>query len=322
MLIILNLLNLKFTKRFPEDTLFRINIITVNTILDKMVMMQSPISDTPQPASPCSSNPGSPKINNNTINSDNKYLKYESHPRLERPMPTKYDGILLARFQDHHAHEDMVLATSVIDIKNRPIIYTKDSAVDLENQAKFSIERLKQLTDHSINRLSPSEDSSNNSMKFSLEQKYGHLSPTTTTATVTATGVLPLKGCGGTAEGDTNTLHHSQLSSHHLFPLKYPTNNASSLHNQQLQQQQQQQQQSQLSQQQQHQLDIERIKLARTITNGKELSDFGFRIQLGGLHTNYARSDTSEELVVDGNDETSSQGGAPTVCFIYSNLCW
>ncbi|XP_053945700.1 homeobox protein slou [Anastrepha ludens] len=62
-----------------------------------------------------------------------------------------------------------------------------------------------------------------------------------------------------------------------------------------------------------------------------DLSDYGFRIQLGGLAAaaaaaaatsrqiaaaNYARSDTSEELNVDGNDEDSNDGShdTPTAC--------
>ncbi|XP_036213831.2 homeobox protein slou [Bactrocera oleae] len=62
-----------------------------------------------------------------------------------------------------------------------------------------------------------------------------------------------------------------------------------------------------------------------------DLSDYGFRIQLGGLAAaaaaaaatsrqiaaaHYARSDTSEELNVDGNDEDSNDGshGTPTAC--------
>ncbi|KAH8383180.1 hypothetical protein KR009_007164 [Drosophila setifemur] len=65
--------------------------------------------------------------------------------------------------------------------------------------------------------------------------------------------------------------------------------------------------------------------------NGRDLSDYGFRIQLGGLAAaaaaaaatsrqiaaaNYARSDTSEELNVDGNDEDSNDGShsTPSVC--------
>ncbi|XP_001999925.3 homeobox protein slou [Drosophila mojavensis] len=66
---------------------------------------------------------------------------------------------------------------------------------------------------------------------------------------------------------------------------------------------------------------------------GRDLSDYGFRIQLGGLAAaaaaaaatsrqiaaaNYARSDTSEELNVDGNDEESNDGSGshstPSVC--------
>lgn len=71
-------------------------------------------------------------------------------------------------------------------------------------------------------------------------------------------------------------------------------------------------------------LDIERIKLARTLSNGKELSDFGFRIQLGGLSTNYAHSDThsdSEELNVDGNED-SSQDGNSVSCVINLRLIY
>ncbi|XP_001955104.3 homeobox protein slou [Drosophila ananassae] len=65
--------------------------------------------------------------------------------------------------------------------------------------------------------------------------------------------------------------------------------------------------------------------------SGRDLSDYGFRIQLGGLAAaaaaaaatsrqiaaaNYARSDTSEELNVDGNDEDSNDGShsTPSVC--------
>ncbi|KAG4080191.1 hypothetical protein HA402_008262 [Bradysia odoriphaga] len=233
-----------------------------------MVMMQSPISDTPQPASPNHSNPSSPKtINHNLI--DTKFHKYDNI-RLERPQPTKYDGILLSRFQDpdDNSHSD--------ESKNRPIMFPKE-LTDIDTHAKFSIERLKQLTDHSINRLSPCEDS-NQSSKYSLEaNKYGNVSPPMKTA----------------LDMDTNLHHHAaQLAHHHQF-IKYPSNSSA--------------------------LDIERIKLTRTITNGKDLSDFGFRIQLGGLHTNYARSDTrsetSEELIVDGNDDGSSHEMAATsVC--------
>lgn len=227
-----------------------------------MVMMQSPISDIPQPTSPRSTTPNSPNNNNNTTKamniSDGKFHKFESI-RLERPQPTKFDGILLARFQEHDDN----------DMKNRPLIYPKESG-DLEASAKFSIERLKQLTGQNINRLSPSEDS-NQSSKYSHEARY-NLSP------------------GKSADGDAN-LHHSNslnivnssVAAAAAAAAKYATLNPNEL------------------------ADLERFK--RTMVNGKELSDFGFRIQLGGLNTNYARSETSEELNVDGNDDVSSQEG-------------
>lgn len=218
-------------------------------------MMQSPVSDIPQPTSPRSSTPNSLNNNNKNLNGlDSKFHKFEPI-RLERPQPTKFDGILLTRFHEHDDNNDM---------KNRPLIYPKDMS-DLETtNAKFSIERLKQLTNHNINRLSPSEDS-NQSSKYSHENKF-NLSP---------------RKC---LEMDTN-LHQNNQLGHHQFPIKFATGNPT-------------------------ELDIERFKLARSMTNGKELSDFGFRIQLGGLQPNYARSDTSEELVVDGNDEALSQDAA------------
>lgn len=239
-----------------------------------MVMMQSPISDIPQPTSPRSTTPNSPNNNNNAKGmnlTESKFHKFESI-RLERPQPTKFDGILLARFQEHEE----------IDMKNRPLIYPKDT-IEVEASAKFSIERLKQLTGHNINRLSPSEDS-NQSSKYSHEAKYNS---------------SPSKG----VDLDAN-LHHSNpvnivnSSVAAATAVKYSALNSNEL------------------------ADLERFKLARTMANGKELSDFGFRIQLGGLNTNYAKSDTSEELVVDGNDDASSQDGgggvgAATVCLIF-----
>lgn len=232
-----------------------------------MVMMHSPVSDIPQPsASPRSSTPNSP--NNSTKSGvETQFSKFEPI-RIERPQPTKFDGIF--RF-----HEQ----TDSLDIKNRPLIYPKD-LTDLENSSKFSIERLKQLTNHSINRLSPSDDS-NQSEKLTNDSHDG---------------VIPTKNNTVDIEKGNN-LHQinnlNQLNFHHPFPVKHsiPTiginNNAD--------------------------VDIERFKLARNITNGRDLSDFGFRIQLSGLQTNYAHSDTSEELVVDENNESTQETTATTV---------
>lgn len=242
-----------------------------------MVMMQSPISDIPQPTSPRSSTPNSPNNNNSVTKSmnvaDSKFHKFESI-RLERPQPTKFDGNLLARFQQDHDDGDL---------KNHPLIYPKDAA-ELEANAKFSIERLKQLTGHAAinNRLSPSEDS-NQSSKYSHETKYN---------------LSPHKG----VDMDINLHQMNQNTSHvgakfaaaaaAVAAATTTIGNANDV------------------------VDLERFKLARTLSNGKDLSDFGFRIQLSGLNSNYARSDTSEELVVDGNDDASSQGGGntATVC--------
>lgn len=239
-----------------------------------MVMMQSPISDIPQPASPRSTTPNSPNNNNNTKTmnplTESKFHKFEAI-RLERPQPTKFDGILLARFQEHD---------DIADMKNRPLIYPKDAG-DLETGAKFSIERLKQLTGQNINRLSPSTEDSNQSLnKYSHEtNKFNNLSPN-----------------GGKGVDMDANLHHGPslnivnssvmaAAAAAAAAAKYHGLNPNDL------------------------TDMDRFKLARTMANGKDLSDFGFRIQLGGLNTNYARSETSEELNVDGNDDASSQEG-------------
>ncbi|XP_055679266.1 homeobox protein slou [Lutzomyia longipalpis] len=92
----------------------------------------------------------------------------------------------------------------------------------------------------------------------------------------------------GSPEGDTQSISNlSAINTPNQYPIKYepPTGG---------------------------ELEVSQIKLARTMLNN-DISDFGFRIQLGGLHNSYARSDTSEELVVDGNDDMESQDGA-TIC--------
>lgn len=295
-----------------------------------MVMMQSPVSDVPQPASPHSSAPNSPNNTNSSVNNNNKTINnncntnnnnnntnnnnnngskissnsmlestfHKFEPiRLERPQPTKFDGLLLARF---HEQNDMDSEL----IKNRPLIYPKELSELETNAAKFSIERLKQLTNHSINnRLSPSEDSNQ-----SANGKYSHETSTMATTNTNTNPTTAILNNGDkytnlspnkSVEMDTNqmnNLHQNNHLNYHPFPLKYgpilgnpPT-----------------------------EMDLERFKLARSMTNGKDLSDFGFRIQLSGLKptTNYARSDTSEELVVDENNELSSSQDTPTVCKI------
>lgn len=221
-----------------------------------MVMMQSPNSDTPKSVSPLNSNPNSPtgQLANNTSVIDKKLIKFEPIV-LERPQPTKFDGILLGNFHDK---DD-------IDIKNRPLTYPKDMS-DIDANTKFSLERLKQLSNRSLyNRHSPSDDS-NQSPKYPIGAKLNDSSP---------------KGKG--AENDLNPSvnpNHKMLVGGHQLPTMY----ANSID-----------------------MDIERLKLARCMTNGKEFTDFGFHIsaiQLGEFHSDYAQSDTSEELVVDERTDT------------------
>ncbi|XP_055315671.1 homeobox protein slou-like isoform X4 [Sitodiplosis mosellana] len=133
-----------------------------------MVMMQSPNSDTPKSVSPLNSNPSSPTGQPHTKTStivDKKLIKFEPIV-LERPQPTKFDGILLGNFHDK---DD-------IDMKNRPLTYPKDMS-DIDANTKFSLERLKQLSNRSLyNRHSPSDDS-NQSPKYPIGAKLNDSSP-------------------------------------------------------------------------------------------------------------------------------------------------
>lgn len=228
-----------------------------------MVMMQSPISDG-QPNSP-SSVPTSPKYINNNHLQENGFKKFEPI-RLER----QNGSLLMARFQEYSSDENKIEMKNKYPAHKDQPIFTKD---DPEYEPKFSIERLKQLTDHSISRLSPSDVDSNQSGKYSIDHS------------------LKYNNGLSTAVNNSDIENHVNHQNHQL-PIKYPLNPCD--------------------------LDLDRLKLARTLTNGKELSDFGFRIQLGGLAANYARSDTSEELVVDGNDDSCSQDTA-TVSLDYVN---
>lgn len=289
-------------------------------------MMQSPsLSDSGRPESPASSSshPGSPLNNNNNSNTPNQEMKYPHSPQSMKI--TRYES------NDDSVKEIKpkfsVLSTinkenSSTTLANRnsldQILYPKPSDRDMvEPSAKFSIERLKQLADQ---RLSPSniENSSlTNNKIYSIDhsakyQNNSSLIATTAITTMSLNAELLQSQINNHHSAFTNHHpHHLNILSHsnHLNNLKYglmPTvggnvglamqsaNNNNS------------------------ELDLERIKLARTLSNGKELSDFGFRIQLGGLTTNYAQSDThsdSEELNVDGNED-SSQDGNSVSCVI------
>lgn len=243
-----------------------------------MVMMQSPNSDTPQSASPLNSTPCSPNGNQQPQQQQTKTTASNAHDTpllkfepiiLERPQPTKFDGAhLLANFHDK---DD-------IDIKNRPITYPKDIA-DIDANTKFSLERLKQLSNRTLyNRQSPSDDS-NQSPKYTNGTKFNSDLSTT-----------PPKKCVDTDTNQSSLLlnpyQKTTVVGCHQFYANHPTD-----------------------------MDLERLKLARSMTNGKDFSDFGFRIHLGDLHSDYAHSDTSEELIVDEKNDLPSRDTS-TVCLI------
>lgn len=319
-----------------------------------MVMMQSPsISDCGQPESP-SSNPDSPHNNNNNNNNSNTPNNEMKGQKLEQNSPK------INRYDDD-SNKDVKPKFNVLSAINKEnsastigrnnnldqILYPKVSERDLlEPSAKFSIERLKQLADQ---RLSPSniENSgltNNNHKLFTLDHSAKYQNNN---------GILIQPGLP--LNIDLNSLHHPHhpviftnhpptphhlnILSHstHLNNLKYgliPTTlsgcgssggssgtsngnvNGLSNNNNNIS--------SNNNNNNNNELDIERIKLARTLANSKELSDFGFRIQLGGLTTNYAHSEMhsdSEELNVDGNED-SSQDENSVSCIIKSRLIY
>lgn len=288
-----------------------------------MVMMQSSSADTSRAQLSPNSSPTSPRSNTSPANDSNTKF------RLERPNFTKFDTILMSRFQE--SNEDIVDS-------NKPLLFSSKDNHDLDSvNGKFTIERLKQLTDHSISRLSPAEENRPTS-PFHIESKF-------TNNNTNSNNNNNLLSPQHRKVNDEEIVSRN-LTIHHPFPIKQHIHQQLHQHHHQQHHQQtlaglsdneshlQQPNQQRLSppSTMQHSpggpntndLDIERIKLAtaaaaaaRTMANGRpELSDYGFRIQLGGLPaTNYARSDTSEELIVDGNDdeEDSNSQEAPSV---------
>uniref|UniRef100_A0A1B0FMB4 Uncharacterized protein n=1 Tax=Glossina morsitans morsitans TaxID=37546 RepID=A0A1B0FMB4_GLOMM len=141
-----------------------------------------------------------------------------------------------------------------------------------------------------------------------------------------------------------STAANTTGSHYTLSPSSSTSSSITSLPSTQIHHQSQQQQHPHQHHHQQPDMNLEKFKLvaqaqaavarssAVALTNSSvrpDLSDYGFRIQLGGLAAaaaaaaatsrqiaaaNYARSDTSEELNVDGNDEDShdESQGTPT----------
>lgn len=256
-------------------------------------MMQSPNSDTPKSASPLNSTPCSPlNAHAKATAIDQQLIKFEPIV-IERPQPTKFDGLLLAGF--HHDKDDAVAAAAAAaaagDLKNRPLTYPKDLC-DIEANTKFSLERLKQLSHRTLyTRQSPS-DESNQSPKYPIGAKLNE-------------NISPKGKKSADHEPNPSNAAQNHKSLHvgaavtaaaaaaAMLPAHYAGMPID--------------------------MDIERLKLARHMTNGKEFTDFGFRIQLGEFHSDYAHSDTSEELVVDERSEIFPLRDATTVrdyCFV------
>lgn len=289
--------------------------------------MQSPsLSDSGRPDSPTnSSNPGSPLNNNNNSNTPNQEMKFSPNGKIVRyestddsPKDIKPKFSVLSAINKENSSSATANRNNLDQI-----LYPKPNDRDtIEPSAKFSIERLKQLADQ---RLSPSniENSSlSNNKIYSIDHsaKYQNNSNSVTTTAITTMSLnaeLLQSQINHHSAFTNHHPHHLNILNHsnHLNNLKYglmPTvggNVGLAMQN---------------SNNSSNELDIERIKLARTLSNGKELSDFGFRIQLGGLSTNYAHSDThsdSEELNVDGNED-SSQDGNSVSCLINLRLIY
>ncbi|XP_058468243.1 homeobox protein slou [Malaya genurostris] len=292
-----------------------------------MVMMQSPKSDSGQPESPPLSQPNSPSLSTEPVQMTHEKMSNSmlislshtahhpsdiSHPQ-ERSSPSpKLDGVAM-RYHERQASEGTNFELknkysllskenlSLRSVNGDHIIYTKSDRDLLEPSAKFSIERLKQLAEHNITaRLSPSDIDKVPSGKYSIDHsikyvvsndsgmQHSQFPAVQPVPVIPASAVLPSlqsiaqHSVHGMAAHHNNQPQQTNLQQQHPFAIKYPPRSVSPTD-----------------------LDIERFKIARSISNGKELSDFGFRIQLGGLTANYARSDTSEELNVDGNEDSS-----------------
>lgn len=293
--------------------------------------MHSPKSDAGAPGSPVSSSENnrgdnsSPITTNNhqlntvaipipvkngNINNNNNKMQEISHPIAINP--------LVSRFQSDHQDSDTksphfelkntkftiispsnkentniraIPPSSLTVIADHPhhILYPDSHHQPHEPSAKFSIERLKQLADHNITRVSPSDDS-----KYSIDHTKDLPPPPPSSQlsqqqqqppSILQTAINASTIISPVTTVLTPTMGNA-LVPPHQFGLKYLAGHPDIM-------------------------DIERFRLARAaISNGKDLSDFGFRIQLSGLQTNYARSDTSEELNVDGDGDSSQDGNS------------
>lgn len=301
-----------------------------------MVMMQSPKSDSgpSSPASPTKElkfNPPTAVINSDSPDSrlqESDQDKDFDPIKVHQVNPSGPNHKFLTSPPVNNNKENTTIraiAPTSLPILGDPhhhIIYPRTADL-IEPSAKFSIERLKQLADHNITRLSPTREPSQEG-KYSIDHtivtpvaKYKHMDesgdnhhhhpsvPGNPPLPLLPNGVVPaLNGSTIISPVTTTTgpvpnptvpgvVAPSGPPSMTPFGLKYLASHP--------------------------EFDLERFKFARAMSNGKDLSDFGFRIQLGVLQSNYARSDTSEELNVDGNDDSSQDGNSVGGIFLFLN---
>lgn len=249
--------------------------------------MQSSGHDGEHPLSPMSGSK-SPKSDDQSliIARETKYPRFETS-KTDTKFPEKTIGHLLGRNV-----ESRTFQLTAISHVSSPSNNNQQKQIDANYAEVLSDEenvRKRQLLEH---RLSPDEPSEvhvrGGSHEECLKFSSGHYSSG--------------RSCGehrvrndGSPEGDNQSISNlSAINTANQYPIKYEAPPGG-------------------------ELEVDQIKLARTMLN-TDISDFGFRIQLGGLHSNYARSDTSEELVVDGNDDMESQDGATVSQFTIVHL--
>lgn len=265
-----------------------------------MVMMHSPKSDSGPPTSPVSSNSPPPppssqsalmkelKEKSDSLNNNNNSNNNNNNPNncsSEKSAQQKFTLISPNSNKENTIFQSVHPAAI---LNEHHLVYPRGD----EPSAKFSIERLKQLADHNICRLSPSTD--HLTTKYSID----HTAVASAVPRKTSTDPSVAAVEESTVSGGPPPPPPALVASFHptVVSAGGPTMKFFATAGD---------------------FDLERLKLARVMaaSNGqaqKELSDFGFRIQqLGGLQAcnnggnGYARSDTSEELNVDGNDDSS-----------------
>ncbi|GAB0098518.1 slou [Sergentomyia squamirostris] len=243
-----------------------------------MVMMQSSGHDGEHPLSPMSGSK-SPKSDEQSliVARESKFPRFET-TKTDTKFPDK--SSLLGRSDRNFQLSTLIHVPS-------PSNNNQHKQIDANYPETLSDEentRKRQMLDQRLSPIEPSEVHRGSSHEECLKYGGGHYS----TSGIGRSCAEHRVRNDGSPERDTQSISNlSSITTTNQYPIKYEGAQGGNL-------------------------EINQIKLARSMLNN-DISDFGFRIQLSSLHNNYARSDTSEELVVDGNDDMESQDGA-TIC--------